>query len=473
MPERKAPLGLRSIQALIQIRDWLRTPVLLALLIPNVAFLGVHYLARVVVPAHVIRDRCLLAYSRGDLPTDPRHFDFLDSTRGIEPYGDANTLRMAMYRGPSALKDALAPRLLDPADGQGRHPVVLLREATFGTLAFDPQSGYYHRYWHGNVAVTSFLLWAFDLREMRLVLMNASYFLFMLVPLLAYAYSERLGIVLGVICGFGIWFSGLPYHGQTLAYAPAFIWSQMAVLPVLWFRRTARPGRDLIPLALVLGAIAAFLEPMSGAVVLGGCVFFLALYFSPRHTVARKRALQMAVAGLVAFLAGVFCSLLSKQIIAATFFGWDQTFGTLFSKLWWRVGMTGQKFTLIQMVGALDNSLIYLTFGSMLLRRILLYGSMAAFLTASIFVAIDVRRNQWRAHFIDYIAVLGAMALFPVWYVMLLSHTVIHAWITVRLLYMPFALCWVLLWLSARAIFARPTGACQETPSDMVATPQA
>lgn len=460
-------------QTSIQIRDWFRVPVLLAFVIPNLAFVGVHYLARVLVPAHVIRERCLSAYSHGDLPLDPMHFDFLDSARGIEPYGDANTLRMAMYRGPSAWKDALAPRLLDPADGLERHPVILLHETVSGTLAFDPESGYYHRYWHGNVAVASFLLWAFDLRQTRLVLMNSSYFLFMLIPLVAYASVARLGVVLGVICGFGIWFSSLPYHGQTLAYSPAFIWSQMAVLPVLWFRKTASTNRDLIPLALVVGGVAAFLEPMSGGFVLGGSLFFLTLYFSQRDTGRRKGALQVAAIGLTAFLAGMFCSLLAKQMIAAIFFGWNQTFGLLFSKLWWRMGLTGQKFTLIQMVGALNNSLIYLTFGSMLLRRLLLYGSMAAFLTASIFIAIDVRRNRWKERFIDYIAVLGGMTLVPVWYIVLLNHTVIHAWITVRLLYIPFALCWVLLWLSARAIFALPMVEGREAHRDMVGTHQA
>jgi hypothetical protein len=43
--------------------------------------------------------------------------------------------------------------------------------------------------------------------------------------------------------------------------------------------------------------------------------------------------------------------------------------------------------------------------------------------------------------------------MFLVWYTVLPSHNVIHAWITVRLLYIPFALSWVLLWLSVQATF--------------------
>jgi len=69
------------------------------------------------------------------------------------------------------------------------------------------------------------------------------------------------------------------------------------------------------------------------------------------------------------------------------------------------------------------------------------------------FMVIDIRRNKWSDRFFDYIAVLVCMVMFLVWYIVLPSHTVIHAWITVRLLYIPFALSWVLLWLSVQATF--------------------
>lgn len=454
MSEKKSMLISPSRHLSVHKRGGLGVQVLLALVIPNLAFLGVHYAARS-LPVEPIQDRIAIAIGRGDILTDPKTFDalYLDSARGVEPWGDANCLRAAIYRGPSKWKDALAPRFLEPADGVERHPAEELGGAVLGTLVFDPQSGYYHRYWHGNVAITAFLLSVFDVRQARLTLMTASNFLFMLIPLLAYARSKSLGIVLGVICGFGIWFSGSPYHGQTFAYAPAFIWSQFVVLPVLWFRRAVLPDESFVLLGLVSGAIAAFVEPMSGAFVLGGCLFFLTLYFSQTETGRRREAFGTAATALAAFLGGVLCSFLFKQTIAALFFGWDQTFGVLLTKLWSRMGLTGERVTALQVVGALSNNSSFLTFGSPWLRKLLVRGSVAAFLAGSIFMAIDMRRNKWSDRFFDYIAVLGCMVMILVWYTVLPSHTVIHAWITVRLLYMPFALSWVLLWLSVQATF--------------------
>src|ERR1700733_2627263 len=87
-----------------QPRAWTLVPsaaaVVCALLLPNIGFLGVHYIARC-LPVQPIRERIALAITRGDILTDTKDFVFLDSARGMEPWGDANTLRMAIYRGTS------------------------------------------------------------------------------------------------------------------------------------------------------------------------------------------------------------------------------------------------------------------------------------------------------------------------------------------------------------------------------------
>ena len=471
MTEKKSTLKSLARQPSVLIRRWFSPTIVLAIVIPNLTFLGVHYAARS-LPVQPITDRVALALNRGDILTDTKTFVYLDSTRGDEPWGDANTLRMAIYRGPSKWKDALAPRLLKPADGIERHPAAELSGAVFRTIAFDPQSGYYHRYWHGNVAIASFLLTVFDVRQARLVLMNSSYFLFMMIPLLAYAHARRLGIILGVICGFGIWFASLPYHGQTFAYAPAFIWSQFVVLPVLWFQRAAGPDRSVIPLGLILGAIAAFVEPMSGAFVLTGCLLFLSLYFSVPDSDRGRVAFEKSARGLAAFLAGLFCSLLFKQITVAPFFGWGQTFGAFIAELIWRIGLTGEKVTYFRLVETVGANLIYLTFGSFLLMKVLVFTSGGAFLIGSTLTAIDIARNKQNEYLFDYIAVLVSITLVAGWYFILPSHNVIHAWITVRLLYLPCALSWVLLWLSAQALLTRRRES-QRGRRDLVATQRA
>lgn len=428
--------------------------IVLALLLPNVGFLGVHYIARC-LPVQPIRERIALAITRGDILTDTKDFVFLDSARGMEPWGDANTLRMAIYRGSSPWKDALAPRLLRAADGKERHPVAELNGAVFGTLAFNPESGYYHRYWHGNVAIAGVLLTLFDVRQARLVLMTSSYFLFMLLPLVAFARSRRLGIILGVICGFGVWFSSLPYHGQTFGYAPAFIWSQAVVLPAVWFRSRPGPEKSAIPLSLVLGAIAAFLEPMSGAFVMTGCMIFLSLYFGAPDSLHRPAAFRSAAIGLGAFLAGFLFSIAFKQTIAAVFFGWSSTFGAFFGELGWRMGLTGEKVSFVKLIQTMGSNTVLLTFGSVWLAEVLIFGSGAAFLGGALLAVRDMLRNGKTHRRFDYSAVSLCLVLMALWYVVLPSHNTIHAWITVRTLYLAFSLCWVLFWLSMRSVLAR------------------
>lgn len=423
---------------------------LAALLVPNIAFLGIHLAARL-LPVELIRDRVARALERGDILTDTQQFVVFDSTRGVEPWGDANTLRMAIYRGTSAWRDAFAPRLLTPADGVERHPTQELRGAIFGGMAFDPASGYYHRYWHGNVPVASVLLFLLDVREARLILMQASYFLFMLLAFAGARAGGRAALLCLSLAVMGIWFSSLPYHGQTFAYAPAFIWSQTVALAGLWRAGQPRSPFSLVILGLILGAVAAFLEPMSGAFVLAACLFFMTVYFSqPGETRGRKH-LGIAAVGGAALLAGMASSLALKQIAAALVFGAGPVLGIFFSKLAWRIGLSGEAVSFSQVVETLDKHLIYLTFGSRWLAEVLVVLTATAAAAAAALAVLDIRRNGARSRRWDYIALAGSIALVMCWYAALPSHTVIHAWITVRLLYVPFALCWVGLAIAAEA----------------------
>ncbi len=423
--------------------------VLLAIFVPNATFFAAHYAARC-LPVEIIRSRIALALMRGDILTDTSKFVFLDSTRGVEPWGDANTLRMAIYRGPSKWKDSLAPRLLAPVDGIVRHPAQELQGAIDNNLRFDPNSGYYHRYWHGNVVVTAFLLMAGDLRQVRLWLMTTSYFLFMVLPLAACLHSPRFGILMGIISGFGVWFSSLPYHGQTLAYAPAFIWSQAIVLPALWFCRVRRPPSNVVPLGLITGAVAAFLEPMSGSCLLGGGMLFLTLYFGRREAGRGRAEFFEALAGFGAFLLGLVTSIGFKQATVALVFGWDQTFGVFLGQLKWRMGVTGEHVSVPKLVEAVGASLVYLTFGSPALAKLLVGATGLATATAAVITALDLRRCRPNPRTYDYATLAAATIPIAGWYFVLPSHNFIHAWITVRLLYLPFALCWVWLWISIR-----------------------
>jgi hypothetical protein len=424
--------------------------VMAALLVPNVSFFGVHLAARL-LPVVPIRDRIAAALNSRDILTNTQEFIFLDSARGVEPWGDANTLRMAIHRGPSAWRDALAPRLMPPADGVVRHPARELHGAVFGNIPFDSSSGYYHRYWHGNVPVAAFLLSVFDVRQARLILMQTSYFLFMLLAFFGVRSGGRASLVCFSVASAGIWFSSLPYHGQTFAYAPAFIWSQVTALGALWWTGRPRSASSLVLLGLFLGAVAAFVEPMSGAFMLGACLLALAVYFSHPDSTRGLAELALAGSGAAAFLTGMGFSIIFKQAVAAIVFGWGPVIGVFISQLNWRMGLGGEKTDWVKLVRTVGEHLVYLTFGSPRLGIMLAGSAILMAVAATAFAVLDIRRNGVHSRRWDYIALLAAIAFVALWFAVLPSHNFIHAWITVRLLYLPFALCWVALVIAATA----------------------
>jgi hypothetical protein len=354
--------------------------------------------------------------------------------------------------------DAIAPRLLTPADGVDRHPAEFLAGAVFGNIAFNPNSGYYHRYWFGIIPTTSFLLYIFDVRQARLLLMNTSYFLFMLIPALAALISRRMLTVMSFVSAFGILFSSLPYHGEAIGYAPAFIWSQTALVITLLLWRHVADNRLLIVLNLVLGAVAAYVEPMSGAFVMAAALLFLANFFLLPAALPRARAFQRATCAVALFFAGFLLSVLFKQTLVFAIFGWQDTFGAFFHQLEWRMGMTGEKITILREFRELMGNTVYLTFGSELLAKLLRWGSLGALLCGTALAAVDllIQRNRagaWRERLIEYAAIVTVVVMIATWFIVLPSHNYIHAWITVRLLYIPFGMSALLFCWSVRNLY--------------------
>ena len=436
----------------------------LALLLPNLCFLTVAYLARS-LPVQPIRESISLALDRGDILTQTKDFVFLDSARGVEPYGDSSIMRMALYRGDSKWRDTIAPRSLKAADDVVRHPAEELSGAVFGTLQFDPNSGYIHRYWFGNMAVTSFLLFVFDVRQARLVLMNSSYLLFLLMALAAARVSKRVLTMTGFLAAFGILFSSLPYHGQTFGYAPAFIWSQMTAVAVLLFwRRLPRLG-FLIPFTMVLGGVAAYLEPMSGAFCIGSSWVFLLTYLSVAETMTCRTAFQLAALATAGFLVGFLASVLFKQALVMVVFGWDQTIPVFLAELRWRMsstGPSGESLTVLKSLKQVIDSTPYLTFGSSGLAKLLDYGSAFAFASGLTGAVADLLRSrargqEWGERLFQYLAVLAPMGIIMAWFALLPNHNFIHAWITVRLLFIPLGMAWLLLYWAVQNLFFRET----------------
>ena len=286
---------LRAVRTNLDSRVW--AVVAAASVLPSCAFFLISYVARS-LPLEPIKARIALALHRGDIQTETKDFVFLDSARGVEPFGDSCILRMTLHRTSSKWEDAFAPRLLPSVDNVRRHPAQELQGAVFGTIQFDPNVRYHQRYWFGNVATTSFLLSVFDVRQARLFLMNASYLLFMLFPVAAARISSRAMFDMAIVSAFGILFSSLPYHGQAFAYAPAFIWSQVTAITLLLLYRHIKKSIVLTSSTMILGAFAAYVEPFSGAFAIGASLVFLSVYVIERERTSAKACLRSAAVAM-------------------------------------------------------------------------------------------------------------------------------------------------------------------------------
>lgn len=451
----KSNLSISYLQSMIQ-------AVLLAGLVSLIVtpwLLGANYLSAN-LPRTVIHDRIAKAFSSGALG-DAVHLR-TNTKQGAHQYNDCLILAMAFDDRPAAKLRALSP--VTPAELPGNNPCVYLQTISAGGEPTPLGPGtFYHRYLHGQVALTALALQWMDLSTLRvlndalafgMLLVLISTNLIFLVSALdrisirpsqpsEFERAYRHGSLLVLACTMML-FYGVQFYGMSLGHAPSDAVDYLYLFAATFVSfTTVRPWLALT-IHAVFGVLTAYFELFTGGLPLGVSLIFFC-YASLAVGTRRNEVLWLALLSSVAFLTAFVVAVVTKLVVAGTFFGYHEVFGNFLSQLhFWT---DGERVGVVDTAIALAESSHYLGAGWRLLGVLLLALSASAF-AFSLFTSWKRFQpgDNWQ-----YAALLTlSFASIVLWYLVFRKHAYQHNFFMIRISVMLIASSFLLLLFTAR-----------------------
>jgi len=276
------------------------------------------------------RGRIVQAFAHGDL-TDA-NYAHGNTMIGSHQYNDCLILGMAINQPNSLARELsispLVPAVPKAGDPRGApdyyRPCVALRHLATGDSDVV-SAAYYHRYLHGQVVLTRYLLPLIGVAGMRDLYKNAQSailifgFSIALVRLVRTRSGIFVGFALTFAC-FACWF-GIGDFGQSLGHAP----SDMLILIYLVFLCLSA-GRvwsvkALTAAAAAFGALTMILEMLTGGLPLGVAVVVGTSAMVCRRSASPQDLMDITVRALVAFVAAAATCLVLKMAASVAVFG--------------------------------------------------------------------------------------------------------------------------------------------------------
>lgn len=406
------------------------------------------------LPVEPFKIRVQQAFAAGDLG-EKEYLDF-DARRGIHQFNDCQILQM-MIRDGEPIKKALAPSYQIP-------PCTALFSTAHG--GFDDSLApkrEYSRHWHGYLPITAGLLAFFELSGTRTVLKCTAFLSLVLLIVAAGIADRRLLVLGGSVAATGALFWALPYFGQSLCHGPGDAFVILGLSCILFWRVRLSQYRTFIPFCAAYGAGVVYLEFMTGLLPTAAgflLPFGYAVAATQRPDEGPLRWLEFAVLGLTGFGLGVLSTVVIKQILVFVFVD-QHTLGLFLEKilLYTQTGepdrlalIQGAKPFLPEWIFTNPVAVFLLPFGSLVWNAdILTYGSQAAgwllLLAAGVAWLVAgylAMCSGWERR-VDLLVFAGGAAIIFAWVALLPTHTLIHAWLMVRILIVPVALGWAAL----------------------------
>ena len=398
----------------------------------------------VLVPPERVRAAIVEGFASRTLTE--KDYPWFSVALGMDQFTDCLVLESALYRGPDPLRSALGAHILDPGAGGHCH-ALHLEVSQPGSGRFVP----YYRYWHGNKSLELVLIGlGLPLRGLRWLLHAGTYAAIVLFAAAAFRRSHAAAVPLGVVALFGACFSVIPFMGSLLSHAPGylFVWLAAAWLVL---REARWSDRQLGFFSFAAGFTGTVIDMLASMPFLA--LMPLVAVGMARQAEATPRVLARALLAGVASGLGIVWSTLSKQLLAAAVFGWDEALGAFSSQLALRLGAAGAHVDFGASFGSLLHEAYYLSFGS------------AAALPALVaFSLIGLLLAAWlaRGQLLSPLTLAANAGLFA-WYFVFKNHTANHPQFMVRFLFLPCAWGWALTastayahWRRSRAVLAAP-----------------
>jgi hypothetical protein len=370
-----------------------------------------------------------------------------NSTIGMHQFNDCLVLLEAVDDRAPLVKRALSPTISGASVGQGGGgytvPCPPLRAFANGERPPLLPGDHYHRYVHGNVALTAALLQIATIKDLHSWYSALSLLLALAVVGLALWRLARAGtrdagpLTLSFVALNGVLLAtafGVQYYGQSLAHFPADILLSLYLLAVISLGARLSSLSLACACAAAFGVLTMYFEFLTGGLPMGAS---MVLAVACVQTLDRPRSGDWARVGitLAAFLIGFVGIYAIKQAVTGYVFGADVlTASGERLETWLSGAKIGETFMRLGFFSPVIG-------GGSVPMAALLIASSAAALGAS----VATLAFRWRTAPIGAWGLAAAALIIPAWYLTLRLHTYAHAFMMIRIMVSFFAASYFLL----------------------------
>lgn len=415
-------------------------------------FYVLHFLANQ-MPEGLSHSRIAEAYQRGNLiaSTDYPMTTFgtrsLQSLVGQDQFSDCRMLLSVVAPTTRNLRDVIAPRRYG---GHGKDNCQRLHDVVFGVGEPEDLTLLNTKYWHGTKAMMAIGLMISDVFVLTNGIKVATYFVYGLLALLAYSCSKQLLAVLGPFLILGFFYSGIPYYGG-FAYSLPYLFVLLALLGLVALARDGGSKLVLGRYFFVVGMISSYLFLLDGHLLMLLPMAVVVLYYGDRRSSCLSSWVRVTARCIGMFAVGFVVSFAVNQIGKASLLG-PSVFGRFIDQLAFRMSVPESNYA----TRLADAGMAFASPFSYGFREVGVSGNGVfvfvlvgvALLALCVSGLILARRwyVEWRIRLPVGVIVIGIAGLIVAARILfLLQHTNAHSLFIGRYMFVPMALCWMLL----------------------------
>ncbi|MYD96063.1 MAG: hypothetical protein F4X98_01575 [Gammaproteobacteria bacterium] len=415
-------------------------------------FYALHFFANQ-MPEWLSHSRIAEAYQRGNLiaSTDYPMTTFgtrsLQSLVGQDQFSDCRMLLSVVAPTTRDLRDVIAPRRYG---GDGKDHCQRLHDVVFGIGEPDDLKPLNTRYWHGTRAMMAIGLTISDVFVLTNGIKVATYFVYGLLALVAYSCSKQLLVVLSPFLLLGFFYSGIPYYGG-FAYSLPYLFVLLALLGLLALVHNRARNLVLGRYFFVVGMISSYLFLLDGHLLMLLPMAVVLLYYGDRRSSSLSGWVQITARCIGMFAVGFVVSVAVNQIGKALLIG-PSVFDAFFDQLAFRMSVPESDYA----TRLVDAGMAFASPFSFGFREVGVGGNLvfvfvlvgAALLSLCVSGLILARRwyVEWRIRLpVGVIVVAAAGLIVAARMLFFLQHTNAHSLFVGRYMFVPMALCWMML----------------------------
>ena len=415
-------------------------------------FYGLHYLGNQ-IPDSLSFTRVHEGFRAGNLIAETDYPTTLYGTRSLESlvgenqFSDCRMLLSVLAPPSTSIRDVIVPQRLSGRQMtycRRAHDIVTNGSRDGGTAALNL------RYWHGTKALMAIGLMVTDVFVLTNGIKTLTYFAYTLLALVALWISTRLLIVLSPFIILGFFFSGILYYGG-FAYSLPYLFALLALTGVALFMKFKLSRATLARLFFALGMASSYLFLLDGHLLLLLPASVVILYFGHGNRMGLRNWWVLASRCIGMFVIGFSISLAVNQVGKAYYIG-SSVFEGFIGQLGVRMSIPelGYGDVLADTAMALAGPF---TVG---FRDVGTAGSMGVMFAmvgccwVALLASVGVWVMRWYRQreieiVVGVIVVVVAAAMVVVRVVFLLEHTNAHTFFIGRYMFVPMALCWMML----------------------------